>query len=82
MQPGQRLLVIVPLDDIWITANFKEMQLKRMKPGQPVTVRVDTFDRDYKGKLRSPPTSQVCTLISRRSNRAIVGIGVILTRAP
>ena len=55
VQPGQGLLVIVPLDDIWITANFKETQLKRMRPGQPVTVRVDTFGRDYKGKVESLP---------------------------
>jgi membrane fusion protein (multidrug efflux system) len=55
VQPGQSLLVIVPLDDIWITANFKETQLKRMRPGQAVTIRVDTFGRDYKGKVESLP---------------------------
>jgi membrane fusion protein (multidrug efflux system) len=55
VQPGQSLLVIVPLDDIWITANFKETQLKRMRPSQPVTVRVDTFGRDYRGKVESMP---------------------------
>jgi membrane fusion protein (multidrug efflux system) len=55
VQPGQSLLAIVPTDDIWITANFKETQLKRMKPGQPVTIRVDTFGRDYKGKVESLP---------------------------
>ena len=55
IQPGQSLLVIVPLDDIWITANFKETQLKRMRPGQPVTIRVDTFGRDYKGRVESLP---------------------------
>jgi len=55
IQPGQSLLVIVPLDDIWITANFKETQLKHMRPGQSVTIRVDTFGRDYKGKVESLP---------------------------
>jgi membrane fusion protein (multidrug efflux system) len=55
VQPGQGLLVIVPLDDIWITANFKETQLKRMRPGQSVTIRVDTFGRDYRGKVESLP---------------------------
>ncbi len=55
VQPGQGLLVIVPLDDIWITANFKETQLKRMRPGQLVTIRVDTFGRDYQGKVESIP---------------------------
>src|SRR5277367_1816526 len=55
VQPGQSLLAIVPLDDIWITANFKETQLKQMRPGQAVTIRVDTFGRDYKGKVESLP---------------------------
>lgn len=55
IQPGQGLMVIVPMDDIWITANFKETQLKRMHPGQAVTIHVDTFDRDYKGHVESLP---------------------------
>jgi membrane fusion protein (multidrug efflux system) len=55
VQPGQSLLVIVPLDDIWITANFKETQLKHMIPGQPVNVHVDTFDRDYNGTIENLP---------------------------
>jgi membrane fusion protein (multidrug efflux system) len=55
VQPGQSLLVIVPLDDIWITANFKETQLRHMRPGQSVTIRVDTFGRDYKAKVENLP---------------------------
>jgi len=55
VQPGQSLLVIVPLNDIWMTANFKETQLKHMHPGQPVTIRVDTFGRDYQGRVESLP---------------------------
>lgn len=51
IQPGQSLLTVVPLDDIWITANFKEIQLRYMHPGQPVTIHVDTFGRDYKGTV-------------------------------
>jgi membrane fusion protein (multidrug efflux system) len=49
VQPGQSLLTVVPVDDIWVTANFKETQLRRMHPGQPVTLHVDTFGRDYNG---------------------------------
>jgi membrane fusion protein, multidrug efflux system len=55
IQPGQGLLVIVPLDDIWITANFKETQLKRMHPGQAVNIHVDTFERDFKGRIENLP---------------------------
>jgi membrane fusion protein (multidrug efflux system) len=49
--PGQEMMAIVPLDDIWVTANFKETQLRAMKPGQPVTISADATGRDYRGKL-------------------------------
>jgi membrane fusion protein (multidrug efflux system) len=55
IQPGQSVLAIVPIDDIWITANFKETQLRRMRPGQRVTLRVDTFGRDYQGSVENLP---------------------------
>jgi len=42
IQPGQALLAIVPRD-LWVVANFKETQLTHMRPGQPVTVRVDAY---------------------------------------
>ena len=48
---GQQLMAIVPLDDIWITANFKETQLKDMHVGQPVKIVVDAYDRSYTGKV-------------------------------
>jgi membrane fusion protein (multidrug efflux system) len=57
VQPGQQLLVIVPLDDIWVTANFKESQIKRMHPGQRVKIHVDAFDKDYEGYVDSLPAA-------------------------
>jgi membrane fusion protein (multidrug efflux system) len=48
---GQELLTVVPLDDIWVTANFKETQLARMRPGQPVEIKVDAFGRAWKGHV-------------------------------
>lgn len=53
LQPGQPLFAIVDLDDIWVTANFKENQLKNMKPGQPVNIHVDAYNRDYAGTVES-----------------------------
>jgi membrane fusion protein, multidrug efflux system len=41
-QPGTNLTMFVP-DEIWVTANFKEIQLDRMRPGQPVTLRIDAY---------------------------------------
>src|SRR5215470_6489714 len=55
IQPGQSLVAIVPVDDIWVTANFKETQLKYMRPGQPVKIHVDTFGRDYQGTVENLP---------------------------
>jgi membrane fusion protein (multidrug efflux system) len=51
VSPGQTLLVIVPTRDIWVTANFKETQLKNMRVGQPVEIHVDAYDRDFRGKI-------------------------------
>jgi len=53
VQPGQQLLTIVPLDDIWITANFKETQLKWMQPHQRVEIKADVNSRTYKGHVDS-----------------------------
>jgi membrane fusion protein (multidrug efflux system) len=49
VQPGESLLAVVPLDDVWVTANFKEDQLRRMRPGQPVDIHVDALGHTFKG---------------------------------
>jgi len=51
--PGQELMKVIPLNDVWITANFKETQLREMKVGQPVTIEVDAYGRKYNGKVNS-----------------------------
>jgi membrane fusion protein, multidrug efflux system len=51
--PGQELLAIVRDDDMWVTANFKETQLARVKPGERVTIYVDTFGADFVGHVES-----------------------------
>ena len=48
---GQNMLTLVSLEDIWVTANFKETQLRKMGPGQPVEIHVDATGKDYKGKV-------------------------------
>src|SRR6266851_4533291 len=53
VQPGQELMRIINLDDIWVTANFKETQLRKMHAGQAVTISVDTTGKDYKGHVQS-----------------------------
>jgi membrane fusion protein (multidrug efflux system) len=51
--PGQQLMADVPVSNIWVTANFKETQLKRMHPNQRATIHVDSYDRDYEGSVES-----------------------------
>jgi membrane fusion protein (multidrug efflux system) len=53
VQLGQGLLVVVPLQDVWVTANFKETQLRKMKPGQKAEVTVDTYGQTFSGHVDS-----------------------------
>jgi membrane fusion protein (multidrug efflux system) len=71
VQPGQGLLVLVPLQDVWVTANFKETQLKNMKPGQEAEVKVDTYGRTFKGHVDSiaGATGGVLSLLPRKMRR-------------
>jgi membrane fusion protein, multidrug efflux system len=63
---GQRLGNVVPLDDVFIDANYKETQLKRIRPGQPVTISVDAYGhRKFAGYVESisPAAGAVFTLL-------------------
>jgi membrane fusion protein (multidrug efflux system) len=51
--PGQPLMAVIPTDDIWVVANFKETQLHMMRPGQKVTIAVDSDGREYEGHVDS-----------------------------
>jgi membrane fusion protein, multidrug efflux system len=53
VQPGQVLLYLVPVEDVWVTANFKENQLRKIRPGQHVTISVDAYHREYDGYVES-----------------------------
>jgi membrane fusion protein (multidrug efflux system) len=53
VQQGQGLMVVVPLRDVWVTANFKETQLRSMKSGQKAEVKVDTYGKTFSGHVDS-----------------------------
>ncbi|MGH9547027.1 MAG: HlyD family secretion protein [Terriglobales bacterium] len=53
VQIGQELMKIINLDDIWVTANFKESQLRYMRPGQRATISVDAYGKKYNGHVQS-----------------------------
>jgi membrane fusion protein, multidrug efflux system len=48
---GQALMAIVPVQGLYVTANYKETELKDMRPGDPATIHVDAYDHDYKGHV-------------------------------
>lgn len=50
---GQALVTIVQVDDLWVTANFKETQLSDLHPGQSASIHVDALDRDFTGHVQS-----------------------------
>jgi membrane fusion protein, multidrug efflux system len=53
VDPGEQMLTVVPLDEVWITANFKETQLRHMRPGQRVEITCDSNGRTYRGHVDS-----------------------------
>jgi membrane fusion protein, multidrug efflux system len=54
---GERLVTVSDLGDLWVTANFKESQLREMHPGQAVKISVDAFDQDFDGTVEAMPGS-------------------------
>src|SRR5712692_7218302 len=54
VQPGQPLMSVVPLDDVWITANLKETEIENVKPGEPVDFTVDAYHGlHFRGHVQS-----------------------------
>jgi len=53
VRADQPLMALVPLHDVWVTANFKETQLRHMRPGQRAEVKVDAYGRTYQGTVES-----------------------------
>jgi membrane fusion protein (multidrug efflux system) len=83
VQPGTRLMTLVPLSKIYIVANFKETQMALMRPGQPVTIKVDALDgHTVKGVVDSvaPGTGGTFSLIP--PNNATGNFTKIVQRVP
>jgi membrane fusion protein, multidrug efflux system len=53
VEPGEQLLTVIPLDRVWITANFKETQLKHMRVGQKAQIELDSTGHTYNGRVDS-----------------------------
>jgi membrane fusion protein (multidrug efflux system) len=50
---GDLLMTITPLENLWVTANYKETQLRKVRVGDPVTIHLDTYGKDLKGTVQS-----------------------------
>ena len=55
--PGQQILLVMQTGDLWVTANFRETQLRRMRPNQSVRIHVDALDADFYGFIESLPAA-------------------------
>jgi membrane fusion protein (multidrug efflux system) len=54
VSPGQSLLAVAALDNVWVVANYKETDIERIRPGQEVDIRVDTYrGKKFQGKVDS-----------------------------
>ena len=53
VQPGQQLFALTQTGELWVTANFRETQIERMKAGQKAELHIDAVDRDYTGEVES-----------------------------
>ena len=62
---GQRLVTLADLSDLWVTANFKESQLRKMYVQQPATITVDAFDQKFDGYVEAMPgaTGSITSLL-------------------
>ena len=57
VSPGQQLMMVVETGNLWVIANFKETQLKRMHNGQRATIHVDTLEEDFEGYVENMPAA-------------------------
>jgi membrane fusion protein (multidrug efflux system) len=55
IQPGQQLMALTQTQQLWVTANYRETQVQRMRAGQPVDLHVDALSRDFRGEVESFP---------------------------
>jgi membrane fusion protein (multidrug efflux system) len=53
IQPGQALFTLIPLNDVWVTADFKETQLAKVRPGQKAEIDVDMYGKTFEGYVDS-----------------------------
>jgi membrane fusion protein (multidrug efflux system) len=83
VQPGQPLMTVIPLERIWISANFKETQLADVRPGQRVTIEVDAYGgREFRGKVDSIAAATGARFSLLPPDNATVNFVKVVQRVP
>jgi multidrug resistance efflux pump len=79
---GQELIDVVPVDDLWVTANFKETQLAHMRPGQPVEIKVDAYGGKWNGRVTNVGGGTVSVLRLLPPEKAAGNYAKVVQRVP
>jgi membrane fusion protein (multidrug efflux system) len=82
IQPGQPLMAVTSLGDVWVTANFKETQLRSMKPGQRAEVSVDAYGRTYRAHVDSISAATGATFSLLPADNASGNFVKVVQRVP
>jgi membrane fusion protein, multidrug efflux system len=82
VSPGTTLMTVVPLDQVYIEANYREVALLHVRSGQPVTIHVDAYDIDLKGKVDSVPPASGTSFAPIAPNNATGNFTKIVQRLP
>jgi membrane fusion protein, multidrug efflux system len=80
--PGTTLMTVVPLDQVYIEANYREVDLLHVRSGQPVTIHVDAYDIDLKGTVDSVPPASGAAFAPIAPNNATGNFTKIVQRLP
>jgi membrane fusion protein (multidrug efflux system) len=80
--PGTTLMTVVPLDQVYIEANYREVELLHVRGGQPVTIHVDAYDIDLKGIVVSVPAASGAAFAPIAPNNATGNFTKIVQRLP
>jgi membrane fusion protein (multidrug efflux system) len=79
---GQELIDLVSLDDVWITANFKQTQLVHLRPGQPVEIKVDAYGRTWKGHVTNLGGGASSVFNAEQQTNEIANYVKVMSRVP
>ena len=82
VSPGAGLMAVVPLSDVYVEANYREVQLKHVQPGQHARIHVDAYNIDLDGTVLGVPAATGTTFAAIKSDNATGNFTKIVQRLP